>query len=124
MRCPFGAAALIPALLFATSVYAQTNSQTAKARVQLTPSDSVPRAHNKRPTVFAMDAPAPARPLARGRTMLFGGWHPSDRMMVGVGLFSIPKSATANPQEARIDPLKDPTGKTRRVAAIGMSFRF
>jgi hypothetical protein len=55
---------------------------------------------------------------------LFGGWQPNRNTTVGIGLFSVPRSATANQQELRINPMKDATGKSSRVAAVGLNLAF
>lgn len=123
MRCLFGAAALLPALALATSANAQAESKAAAAQLRIIPLPEPARAgHKGRVTLFSMNAPAANRPLARGRTMLFGGWQPDERTMIGVGLFSVPRSE--DPDRGRISPVKDMNGRSRRVAAIGMSFRF
>ena len=55
---------------------------------------------------------------------MFGGWQPNKSTTVGIGLFSVPRSATANQQELRINPMKDPTGKSSKVAAVGINLAF
>ena len=117
-----GAAAL-SAVAFAGVAAAQTMTKEPD-RVRLTAPEPARPTQEGRLTLFSLDVPVTNRPFAKGRTILFGGWQPNERTMIGVGLFSVPKSATANPYEARIDPMKDPTGKTSRVAAVGMSFNF
>lgn len=125
MHRPFGSTGLVLMLAVATSAVAQPSSQPTASRLQITPAPEESRpAKRGRATFFSMEVPVANRPLARGRTMLFGGWQPNERTTIGIGLFSIPRSATADPNQARIDPMKDPSGKTRRVAAVGMSFRF
>lgn len=121
MRCLFGAAALVPALALATSAHAQAGA-AAPAQLRITPAPEPAREGKGRATIFSMNVPATSRPLARGRTMLFGGWQPNERTMIGVGLFSVPRSEDG--ERARIAPVKDMHGRSRRVAAIGMSFRF
>lgn len=78
----------------------------------VTPRRSIARA------ALALSPPTPSQ------SMIVGGWSPVGGAIVGVGLFAIPKSATADPQEARRNPMKDPTGKTRRIAAVGVSLSF
>lgn len=122
MWCLFGAAALLPALALATSANAQVGS-AAPAQMRITPVPEPAREGQKgHATIFSMNVPTATRPLARGRTMLFGGWQPNERTMIGVGLFSVPRSEDG--ERARIAPVKDMHGRSRRVAAIGMSFRF
>jgi hypothetical protein len=86
-------------------------------------SDAEPARRGK-PALFALPTPAYAEPSGRPRVTLFGGWQPNPGTTVGIGLFSVPRSATANQQEVRINPMKDPTGKSSRVAAVGLNFAF
>lgn len=85
--------------------------------------DAQPSKRGK-PTLFVLPTSPYAEPSGRARTTLFGGWQPNPNTMVGIGLFSVPRSATANQQELRINPMKDPTGKSSRVAAVGLNLAF
>jgi hypothetical protein len=88
------------------------------------PSPAVDPARRGKPTLFAIPTSPYAEPSGQARTTLFGGWQPNRSTTVGIGLFSVPRSATANQQELRINPMKDPTGKSSRVAAVGLNFAF
>jgi hypothetical protein len=118
MKKAFGFAALLLPLLVAgqaRQAHAQQRmmeppkireAEDADLRLNGIPEDQVPRI---------------SRPA---ETLVLGGFSPAERMQVGVGLFVVPKTATANFQEVRVNPAKDPTGKTSRIAAVGMSLRF
>lgn len=53
---------------------------------------------------------------------LFGAWVPDNRVELGLGVYRVPKSSRYDPN--RSNPMRDPTGKTMGVAAVGMSLRF
>ena len=69
-------------------------------------------------------APMEAEPAPRrGQPRLIGGdWATSDRVVMGVGLFRVPKIDRNDPN--RNHPLRDPSGKTTGAAALGLSFSF
>jgi len=135
MRRMIGAAALLP-LVLATPSQAQQVRPNARPGAAMASRglalgalgergspDAEPSRRGK-PTLFAIPTSPYAVPSGRPRTTLFGGWQPNASTTVGIGLFSVPRSATANQQELRINPLKDPTGKSSRVAAVGLNFAF
>ncbi|MDB5699417.1 MAG: hypothetical protein JWN69_2221 [Alphaproteobacteria bacterium] len=132
MRRLIGAAALLVPLALSTPSQAQKVGAIAGPPngAWAAGASSAPRSAKRgKPTLFTQDmSPGQASPYAepsgRGRTMLFGGWQPSQTMTFGVGLFSVPKSATADQQEVRVDPMKDPSGKSSRVAAVGLNLAF
>jgi hypothetical protein len=136
MRRMIGGAALLVPLVLATPAEAQqirrnVASSAALARPGLAlgaladrPSPAVDPGKRGKPALFAMPTSPYAEPSGRARTTLFGGWQPNASTTVGIGLFSVPRSATANQQEMRVDPMKDPTGKSSRVAAVGLNLAF
>lgn len=136
MRRMIGAAALLVPLVLATPSEAQQVRPNARPGAAMASrglalgalgdrvsSDAQPSRRGK-PTVFAIPTSPYAVPSGRARTTLFGGWQPNASTTVGIGLFSVPRSATANQQELRINPMKDPTGKSSRVAAVGLNLAF
>lgn len=137
MRRMIGGAALLVPLALATPSEAQQVRPNAGPRGAamairgltlgaLANRDSPDAQPNKRgkATLFAIPTSPYAEPSGQARTTLFGGWQPNASTTVGIGLFSVPRSATVNQQELRINPMKDPTGKSSRVAAVGLSFAF
>lgn len=136
MRRMIGGAALLVPLVLATPAEAQQVRPNARPGAALVSPGLALRALGDRaspdtqpskrgkPTLFAMPTSPYAEPSGRARTTLFGGWQPNRNTTVGIGLFSVPRSATANQQELRINPMKDPTGKSSRVAAVGLNLAF
>ena len=128
MRHVLGAAALLSLPGLSTPAVAQIQGERVPPRYFVGQAFEAPAARTD-PTRAPITAMTPGgerfgeQPRRKG-TLIVGGWSPSQGVTVGLGLFAVPKSATANPQDARMDPHKDPTGKTSRVAAVGMSFRF
>ena len=118
MRRILGAAAA----LLSCALSSMAIAQNMPAQSSRSASEESPRLVASASTVRLSSAPIAIQ--RHGTSMIVGGWAPTSRMVVGVGLFSVPKSATANAQEARVNPMKDPTGKTSRVAAVGLSFAF
>jgi hypothetical protein len=120
MRHIFGAVVPLAALALSTAAFAQEkDGRQASAVPQVA---SKPGFALRSMPIGTSFSPIPSQ--GRGRAMIVGGWAPNSRTMVGVGLFSVPKSATTDMQEVRVNPMKDPTGKTSRVAAVGLSFAF
>jgi hypothetical protein len=119
MRRIFGASAALLSCALSSATYAQIQpaqqrpQADARQNLRLIATPSTLRLSN-----------APIAVQRHGSNMIVGGWAPSSNLVVGVGLFAVPKSATANAQEARVNPMKDPTGKTTKVAAVGVSFAF
>jgi hypothetical protein len=130
-----GAALLVPLVLATPAEAQQVRPNTRLGAALVSPGlalgalgdraspDAQPSKRGK-PTLFAMPTSPYAEPSGRARTTLFGGWQPNRSTTVGIGLFSVPRSATANQQELRINPMKDPTGKSSRVAAVGLNLAF
>lgn len=124
-----GAALLVPVVL-ATPAEAQQVRPNARPGAAISSPglalgapDAEPSKRGK-PTLFVLPTSSYAEPSGRPRVTLFGGWQPNKSTTVGIGLFSVPRSATANQQELRINPMKDPTGKSSKVAAVGVNFAF
>ncbi|WP_332812722.1 hypothetical protein [Sphingomonas sp.] len=136
MRRMIGGAALLVPLVLATPAEAQQVRPNARPGAAISSpglalgalgdrasSDPQPSKRGK-PALFVLPTSPYAEPSGRARTTLFGGWQPNPNTTVGIGLFSVPRSATANQQELRINPMKDPTGKSSRVAAVGLNLAF
>lgn len=138
MRRVIGAAALLVPLALATPSAAQQIRSNAGPH-GATPiagrslalealsdrgSSDAERGRRGKPALFAFPTSPHAEPSGRPRISLFGGWQPNSSTTVGIGLFSVPRSATANQQELRINPMKDPTGKSSKVAAVGLNLAF
>ena len=115
------AAALMP-LILAPPLFAQPGSAGKQAPAATRPQPSPLEAEfqlARRNRVPTMVAPAPPR----GRPMLVGGnWAASDRVVMGVGMFRVPKVDRNDPN--RNQPMRDPSGKTMGVAALGLNLRF
>lgn len=135
MRRMIGATALLVPLALATPSQAQQVRPNAGHGAAMTSRGlalgasgdrASPDAQSKRgkPILFVLPTSPYAEPAGRPRITLFGGWQPNRSTTVGIGVFSVPRSATANQQELRVNPMKDPTGKSSRVAAVGLNLAF
>jgi hypothetical protein len=107
------AAAIFTPLLLAQPALAQSRTAAKYSAPRVTPV--------REDLAHEFDDREAAAPRARGNRLL-GGWE-ADNMLVGVGLFRVPKMADRSDPN-RNQPLRDPSGKTTGVAAVGMSLRF
>jgi len=112
-RSLYVAACLMP-LVFAAPARAEVGTRgITKAPVELTL-----REQRRSGIPFVAIAPP-----ARGQPQLLGGnWSNSDAVLMGVGMFRVPKVDRNDPN--RGNPMRDPSGKTMGIAAVGVSLRF
>ena len=130
MMCFFGAVALLLPLALATPAIAPSQPAPESREAPAPDSDAGDEEPYVRIVPDTTGPPADEAALAMRRSngsMIVGGWSPEERISLGVGLFTVPKSATSDIDDfnrARTNPMSDPAGRTSRVAAVGISFAF
>jgi hypothetical protein len=113
---------LCAAACLSTLVFASPSDARPGARSQPVPPGpelelTVQEQRRDRIPFIAVASPARSQPQLLG-----GNWAGSDGVVMGVGMFRVPKMNRNDPN--RSNPLHDSSGKTMGVAAVGLSLRF